>query len=75
MRLWHYQLLPYLPKYQLKSQWRECVCIASNIYEHGTPSLTDLWALEVRVLPVRNWVEILSVAKLMMGILKLRKKG
>lgn len=38
MRLWHYQLLPYLPKYQLKSQWRECVCIASNIYEHGTPN-------------------------------------
>ena len=38
MRLWHYKLLPYLPKYQLKSQWRECVCIASNIYEHGTPN-------------------------------------
>lgn len=38
MRLWHYKLLPYLPKYQLKSQWRECVCIAKNIHDNGTPN-------------------------------------
>ena len=38
MRLWHYQLLPYLPKAQLKSQWRECVCIAKNIHDNGTPN-------------------------------------
>ena len=25
MRLWHYKMIPYLPKKQLISQWRECV--------------------------------------------------
>ena len=38
MRLWHYQLLPYLPKAQLTSQWRECVCIAKSIHDNGTPN-------------------------------------
>lgn len=38
MRLWHYKLLPYLPKAQLTSQWRECVCIAKNIHDNGTPN-------------------------------------
>lgn len=36
MRLWHYQLVPYLPRQQLLSQWRECVCIAKSIYDKGT---------------------------------------
>ena len=27
MRLWHYKLIPYLPKKQLVSQWRECIAI------------------------------------------------
>lgn len=38
MRLWHYRLVPYLPRQQLVSQWRECVCIAKSIYEKGTPN-------------------------------------
>lgn len=38
MRLWHYQLVPFLPRQQLLSQWRECVCIAKSIYEKGTPN-------------------------------------
>ena len=38
MRLWHYTLLPYLPRLQLISQWRECCCIAKNIAEKGTPN-------------------------------------
>lgn len=38
MRLWHYQLLPYLPRLQLVSQWRECCCIAKSIAEKGTPN-------------------------------------
>lgn len=38
MRLWHYSMLPYLPKAQLVSQWRECVCIAKSIHENGTPN-------------------------------------
>lgn len=27
MRLWHYKLLPYLPKAMLVSEWRECIAI------------------------------------------------
>lgn len=38
MRLWHYSLLPYLPRQQLLSQWRECCCIAKSIAEKGTPN-------------------------------------
>ena len=38
MRLWHYRLLPYLPRQQLLSQWRECCCIAKSIAEKGTPN-------------------------------------
>lgn len=38
MRLWHKDLLPYLPKQQLVSQWRECCCIAKNISVSGTPN-------------------------------------
>lgn len=38
MRLWHYEILDYLPKAQLISQWRECVCIAKSIYDNGTPN-------------------------------------
>lgn len=38
MRLWAWQLLPYLPQKQLCSQWRECCCIARNISVNGTPN-------------------------------------
>ena len=38
MRLWHKYLIPYLPKKQLISQWRECCCIARNISKNGTPN-------------------------------------
>ncbi len=38
MRLWSYQLLLYLPRLQLVSQWRECCCIAKSIAEKGTPN-------------------------------------
>ena len=38
MRLWHYKLIPYLPRQQLLSQWRECCCIAKSIAEKGTPN-------------------------------------
>ena len=36
MRLWHCQIIPYLPRQQLLSQWRECVYIAKSIYDKGT---------------------------------------
>ena len=38
MRLWHTDLIPYLPRQQLLSQWRECVCIAKSLAEKGTPN-------------------------------------
>lgn len=38
MRLWHYELIPVLPRKQLLAQWRECCAIASNIAKNGTPN-------------------------------------
>lgn len=38
MRLWHYALVKSLPRQQLVSQWRECVCIAKSIHDKGTPN-------------------------------------
>lgn len=38
MRLWHKDLIPYLPRQQLLGQWRECCLIAKRIAEHGTPN-------------------------------------
>ena len=37
MRLWHYELLPYLPDYQLKGQYRELVAIMRNWRDKGSP--------------------------------------
>lgn len=38
MRLWHKDLIPFLPRQQLLGQWRECCLIAKNISEKGTPN-------------------------------------
>jgi len=38
MRLWDISMLPYLPREQLVSQWRECSAIASAIQKNGTPN-------------------------------------
>ena len=38
MRLWHKDLIHYLPKQQLLGQWRECCSIASNIKSKGSPN-------------------------------------
>jgi uncharacterized protein (TIGR02328 family) len=38
MRLWHKDLIPYLPDLQLKGQWRECALIADALAKHGTPN-------------------------------------
>ena len=38
MRLWHKDLIRYLPRQQLLGQWRECCLIAKNIAEKGTPN-------------------------------------
>lgn len=36
MRLWHKDLIPYLPRQQLIAQWRECCAICSNWANKGT---------------------------------------
>lgn len=38
MRLWHKDLIQYLPRQQLIAQWRECCAIASNLANKGTPN-------------------------------------
>ena len=38
MRLWHKDLISVIPRQQLVSQWRECRCIAKNIFLNGTPN-------------------------------------
>ena len=38
MRLWHKDLIPYLPRQQLLGQWREVCAIARNIEKNGTPN-------------------------------------
>lgn len=38
MRLWHKDLIDVLPDKQLLAQWRECVCIVTNIKRNGTPN-------------------------------------
>ena len=38
MRLWHKELIPFLPRQQLLGQWRECCAIAFNIEQNGTPN-------------------------------------
>lgn len=38
MRLWHKDLIPYLPHQQLLGQWRECCLIAQTIDKRNTPN-------------------------------------
>lgn len=38
MRLWHKDMIKYLPREQLVAQWRECSAIAGNINTKGTPN-------------------------------------
>ena len=38
MRLWHKDLIAFLPRKQLLGQWRECCAIARNIAVNGTPN-------------------------------------
>ena len=38
MRLWHKDLIPFLPRQQLLGQWRECCLIAKNLAERSTPN-------------------------------------
>ena len=55
IRLWHYELIPYLDKQRLVAQWRECCCIAKNIADNGTPN--HLLVNEVLNYPTIHFVE------------------
>lgn len=55
MRLWHYRLLPYLPRQQLLSLWRECCCIAKSIAEKGTPN--HILVNKIMDYPIDHFVE------------------
>lgn len=69
MRLWHYKLIPYLPKSQLLAQWRELNSIFKKqdkhilinyVYEYNVQELhyyTDLVINEMgkRNIKIKNW--------------------
>lgn len=38
MRLWHKDLISYLPDQQLLGQWHKCCSIAKSIHKSGTPN-------------------------------------
>ena len=38
LRVWHWELIPVLPRQQLLGQWRELCLIARNLSERGTPN-------------------------------------
>ena len=38
MRIWHEDLINFLPDAQLRSQWRECALIADALAKKGTPN-------------------------------------
>jgi len=64
MRLWHYKLIPYLPKSQLIAQWRELNSIYKNqpkhilinyVYEYPKANLAYYSALVINELDNRGY--------------------
>lgn len=68
MRLWHWKLIPVLPRQQLLGQWRECCLIAKNIEEQGTPN-------HILVDPVINYSSEHFIAYCRMISDEMRKRG
>ena len=61
MRLWHKDLIQYLPDLQLKGQWRECALIADGLSKNGTPN--HLLVNRVMEYPAEDlWKYFVSVA-------------
>ena len=64
MRLWHWKLIPVLPRQQLLGQWRECNAIARNLKERGTPNhilvnpVCEYPAIEFRAYCTMIWEEL-----------------
>lgn len=59
MRLWHKDLIPYLPQKQLVAQWRELCCIAKNIADNGTPNhILVNQILDYPIINIYNYVDL-----------------
>lgn len=63
MRLWHYRIIPYLPKSQLLAQWRELNSIFVNqpkhilinyVYDYDKKYLLNYTAIILMELYIRN---------------------
>ena len=61
MRLWHKDLIPYLPRQQLLSQYRECCCIAKNISENGTPN--HILVNKIMDYPIEHFIAYTTLVK------------
>ena len=61
MRLWHKDLIPYLPKNQLLGQWRECCCIAKNIADNGTPN--HILVNKIMDYPIEHFIAYTTLVK------------
>lgn len=64
MRLWHKDLIPYLPDLQLKGQWRECALIADALAKNGTPN--NLLVNRVAEYPLDHFFTYCKVVELEM---------
>ena len=56
MRLWHKDLIQYLPDLQLKGQWREC-CNATNLAGNFHASCMNLLPYFIKIFKI--YVDIL----------------
>ena len=61
MRLWHKNLIPYLPRPQLLSQWRECCCIAKSIHDKGTPH--HILVNKIMDYPIEHFIAYTTLVK------------
>lgn len=68
MRLWHKDLISYLPKNQLLGQWREICAIIRNIADNGTPN-------HILVNKVLEYPSIHFEAYAHMVIAEMKKRG
>jgi len=66
MRLWHYKLVPYLPKKQLVSQWRECLAIYSLFNNTMKSPLVDY---------IRNYDKEDFIAYVLILVKEFNKRG
>ena len=56
MRLWHYKLIPVLPKKQLVSQWRECISIKRRWEQNKSDSPLIIYVRNYEKRYFRNYI-------------------